>query len=87
MAASAPNASRTPDIIDAGKFTRTQVTALSTVLKIQRAAHVSPNYRQHLSTLVLRALPFDDLCVVTEALLSTIHLAQARPEPPQRVVA
>jgi hypothetical protein len=87
MAASAPNSSKSPDIIDAGRFTRTQATALSTVLKIQRAAHVSPNYRQHLSTLVLRALPFDDLCIVTEALLSTIHLAQAKPEPPRKVVA
>lgn len=72
--------------LDTRGFTRTQATALTTILEVQRAAHISPNYRQHLSTLILRALSLDDLCIVTKALLSTLHLAQAKPEPPAKVV-
>jgi hypothetical protein len=62
--------------IDVDRFTRSQAQALTTVLELQRAVHLSPNYKQHLSTLILRALPFDDLCVVCQALIPTIHLAQ-----------
>jgi hypothetical protein len=65
------------EIIDVGMFTRIQISALGTVLEIPKAGHVSPEYRRHLSTLILRALPFDDLCIVTKALLPTLHLAQA----------
>jgi hypothetical protein len=61
---------------DLGKFTRTQIEALKTILEIQKSGHIPANYRQHFSTLVLRALNFDDLCIVIRALLPTIHLAQ-----------
>jgi hypothetical protein len=67
MSASQSTAAKTPEIIDAGKFTRTQLTALGTVLEIQRAAHISPDYRRHLSTLVLRNLTLDDLSIVIKA--------------------
>jgi hypothetical protein len=61
---------------DLKRLTRSQITALQTVLEIQKSGHIPANYRQHFSTLVLRALNFDDLCIVIRALLSTIHLAQ-----------
>jgi hypothetical protein len=87
MSAAVPNTPKTPGVIDAGRFTRTQVTALKTCLDIQRAGHVSTDYKRHLTTLVLRTLTLDDLSVVIEALLATMHLAVAKPQAPKRVVA
>lgn len=72
--------------VDTREFTRTQATALTTILEVQRAAHLSPDYRRHLSTMILRALSFDDLCTVTRALIPTLHLARSQPQPPQKVV-